>query len=101
MSDARTNLELLLDEHSLDSACAQIADRQMRGNPAAQSTVDALLYEFRTKGAAALEAPNCQRRLASLSTAQVGEVIEALDRLRPKYPAITDDLLLLLAELEQ
>jgi hypothetical protein len=66
---------------------------------AAPSTVEAVMYELRTYGVAALAGPNCQQRLADLSNAQVREVIERLDRLRPKYPAITDHLLLLLAEL--
>jgi hypothetical protein len=66
---------------------------------AAQSTVEAVKYELRTYGLAAIAGPNCQRRLADLSDAQMRDVIECLDRLRPKYPAITDSLLLALAEL--
>jgi hypothetical protein len=66
---------------------------------AAWSTVEALIYELRTYGLAATAGPKCQRRLADLSDAQIREVIERLDRLRPKYPAITDDLILALAEL--
>ena len=66
---------------------------------AARATVEAVMYELRTRGVAALSAPNCQRRLSELSAVQVRNVIERLDDLRPKYPAITDDLLLLIAEL--
>jgi hypothetical protein len=66
---------------------------------AAPSTVEAVMYELRTYGVAALAGPNCQRRLTDLSDAQVREVIVRLDRLRPKYPAITDNLILALAEL--
>jgi hypothetical protein len=66
---------------------------------AAPSAVEAVMYGLRTYGIAALAGPNCQRRLADLSDAQVREVIERLDRLRPQYPAITDNLLLALAEL--
>jgi hypothetical protein len=65
---------------------------------AADSTVEALMYELRTLGLAALAGPNCRRRLASLSTAQLREVIGRLMQLRPLYPAITDDLLLKLGE---
>jgi hypothetical protein len=66
---------------------------------AAKSAVEAVMYELRTYGLAALAGPNCQRRVGDLSPDQVCEVVERLDRLRPKYRAITDDLLLLLAEL--
>jgi hypothetical protein len=65
---------------------------------AAGSTVEALMYELRTLDLAALAGPNCRRRLASLSTAQLREVIGRLMQLRPRYPAITDDLLLKLGE---
>jgi hypothetical protein len=68
---------------------------------AAPSTVEAVMYELRTYGLAAIAGPNCQRRLADLSPVQVREVIERLDRLRSNYPAITDNLLLSLAELIQ
>ena len=57
------------------------------------------MYELRTYGLAAIAETNCQRRLADLSNAQLWKVIERLDRLRPQYPAITDNLLLSLAEL--
>lgn len=66
---------------------------------AAPTTVEAVMYELRTKGTVALKAPNCQRRLSDLSPTQVRTVIERLEGLRPKYPAITDDLLLQIAEL--
>lgn len=66
---------------------------------AAPSTIEAVMYELRTYGLAAIAGTNCQRRLADLSNAQLREVIERLDRLRPQYPAITDNLLLSLAEL--
>jgi hypothetical protein len=66
---------------------------------AAKSTCDALLYELRTLGVAALAGPNCKQRLSALSTKQLRDLIAALMRLRPQYPAITDDLLLKLGEL--
>jgi hypothetical protein len=65
---------------------------------AAQSTYDALLYELRTYGIAQLAKPNCRDRLSSLSTRQLRELIAALMRLKPKYPAINDELLLKLGE---
>jgi hypothetical protein len=68
---------------------------------AAPSTVEAVMFELREYGIAALAGGNCQRRLAELSRDQVAEVIVRLDRLRSKYPAITDNLLLLVAELMQ
>jgi hypothetical protein len=66
---------------------------------AAQSTYDALLYELRTYGIAQLAKPNCRDRLSSLSTRQLRELIAALMRLKPKYPAINDELLLKLGDL--
>lgn len=66
---------------------------------AAPSTVEAVMYELRTYGLAAIAGPNCQRRLSELSDVQLRQVIERLYRLQPKYPAITDNLLLALWEL--
>jgi hypothetical protein len=71
--------------------------RELHG--AAGSTVEALMYEFRTYGLAALAGPNCRCRLSELSNAQVREVIGRLMRIRPNYPAITDELLFRLGEL--
>jgi hypothetical protein len=70
--------------------------RQREGYGAAPTTVEALMYELRTDGVRALARPNCQRRLGDLSTIQVREVIERLTRLRARYPAITNELLLTL-----
>jgi hypothetical protein len=56
------------------------------------------MYELRTSGLAATARPNCRRRLADLSTAQVREVIERLFRLRPRCSAITDELLVRLGD---
>ena len=72
---------------------ASIAKRRKEFG-AAPSTVEAVMYELRTYGVAALAGPNCQRRLAELSPDQLVEVIQRLMNLRPKYPAITDKLLL-------
>jgi hypothetical protein len=69
----------------------------IRGRAAA-STVEALMYELRTHGLAALAGPNCRRRFSELSQLQLVEVIERLMKLRPKYPAITDELLFQLGE---
>ena len=56
------------------------------------------MYELRTDGIKALATPNCQRQLCDLSTAQIREVIERLTRLRVRYSAITDELLLALTD---
>jgi hypothetical protein len=66
---------------------------------AAQSTVDAVAYELRTYGLPQLAKPATQARLSDLSNAQVRHIIACLIRLRPKYPTITDDLLLKLGGL--
>jgi hypothetical protein len=65
---------------------------------AAQSTVEALMYSLRECGVAALSEPSTQRRLFELSKAQLAEVIARLNRLRPKYPNISDELILMLGE---
>jgi hypothetical protein len=65
---------------------------------APQATIEALVYELRTYGLAALGHTNCRGRLSDASTAQVRDVIARLIRLRRKYLAITDDLLLKLGE---
>ena len=75
------------------------AFRRRSAHGAVASTVEALMYELRTYGLAALAGANCRRRLSELSQAQLGEVIGRLMKLRPRYPAITDQLLFQLAEL--
>jgi hypothetical protein len=70
--------------------------QRRRGAP--QSTYDAVLHELRTYGISQFAKPDCRRRLFDLSTEQVRELIAALMRLRPRYPAITDDLLLKLGD---
>jgi hypothetical protein len=65
---------------------------------AAPSTFEALMFSLRERGAAVLKEPDCLRRLGECLPTQVRQVIERLDRLRPKYTAITDELLLQLAE---
>lgn len=72
------------------------ARREARG--ATEVTVEALMYSLRSRGAAALTEPDTQRRLSELSPDQLKEVIERLERLRPKYSAITDNLLLGIAQ---
>jgi hypothetical protein len=65
---------------------------------AAKSTVEALMYELRTYGVAALAGANCRRRLGELSEAQLAEIIERLMAMRARHPAITDELLFQLGE---
>jgi len=60
---------------------------------AAQSTVEALMYSFRERGAAALLDRACRTRLGDLSSDQLRDVIKRLTALRPSYPKITDELL--------
>jgi hypothetical protein len=60
---------------------------------AAKSTVEALMYSLRERGAAALSERACRDRLAFLSSDQIPAVIVRLIALRPRYPKITDDLL--------
>jgi hypothetical protein len=72
------------------------ADRQREQAP--RFTIEALVYELRTLGLAALAGNNCRRRLAELSTKQLREVIARLINIRPRYPAVTDELLLQLGD---
>jgi hypothetical protein len=69
-------------------------DRARHFDGAPTSTVEALVFELRTHGIAALDHPSCLRRLEDVSTAQLRGVVARLIKLRPKYPDITDDLLL-------
>jgi hypothetical protein len=60
---------------------------------AAPTTLEAVMYELREDGIAALRVPNCRRRLGDLSPQQVKEVLNRLLTLRPRYPKITDELI--------
>jgi len=86
------------DGMSLDALVACL-DHARRRDGAPQSTVEAFIYELRTHGLAALEHPSCLRRLDDVSTAQLREVLSRLIRLRPRYAAICDNLLLKLGGL--
>ncbi len=66
---------------------------------AEESTVEAVMYALRQRGAAALRNERTRQRIVELSSRQLNGVIARLARLRGKYPKITDDLLLALAEL--
>ena len=65
---------------------------------APETTVNAVEYELRTDGEVSFAAPSCQSRLATLSAEQVLELIARLARQRPKYPAITNEVLSRLGE---
>ena len=68
---------------------------------AAAATVDALIYELREDGVAALATPGCQRRLAAISFDQALDVIARLNNLHARYPKITDQLILRIGDREQ
>jgi hypothetical protein len=83
----------------LQAICdAALRKQRKEFGAAAPSTVEAVMYELRTYGVATLAGSNCQRRLAELSPDQMREVISRLMKLRPKYPAITDELIFQLSE---
>ena len=84
--------------------------RDAFGHPAAESTaqadapaatVDALMYELREDGVAALATRGCQRRLAAISSDQALAVIARLNNLRARYPKITDQLILRIGDCDQ
>jgi hypothetical protein len=69
---------------------------------AAPTTVEALMYQLRAYGLAALAGPHCRRRLAELSPTQIADLIKRLIYYRKTYPGrdpgITDELLFRLGE---
>jgi hypothetical protein len=91
--------KLLANDISLDRAWRELNERD--DQPAPQVTLDALNYELRLDGLAALEKPNCRRRLADLSDGQLRELIAALIRARTRCAAITDELLIMLDEIRR
>ena len=89
--------QLMADNVTLERAWAEIKRAHFHGR-AAESTVEALMLALRERGAAALAEPECQKRLANISTAQMRDVLARLMALRPSYPAIDDELLFLLGK---
>lgn len=69
-----------------------------RDQGASISTIEALMFSLRERGKSALTSSDTDRRLSELSPDQLAEMIVRLDRLRSKYPAVTDELLVLLGE---
>jgi len=67
------------------------------------TTLEAVMYELRTDGIAALKQSNCRRRLSELSAKQFEEIIGRLIRLRGHSycPGITNDLFLALDEMRK
>jgi hypothetical protein len=84
---------------SLDTAWEQLNDPR-RFERAAQSTVEALIFELREHGAAQLEKEGCRRRLGELSDEQLLEVIERLVALQSQHPKINDALIAAFRELQ-
>ena len=76
--------------------CVRTSTARRGCDGAPQSTFDALHYELRSRGLAALEHPSCRRRLVELSAKQLRELMAALIRIRAKFPGVTDELLLAL-----
>jgi hypothetical protein len=69
-------------------------------NRAAESTFQAVAYVLRTYGMRRLNDAWLTNRLANFSDAQIKELVAALGRMRPKYPAITSELIAKIAELK-
>jgi hypothetical protein len=66
----------------------------------AESTFQAVAYVLRTYGMKRLDDPWLTNRLADFSDAQVRELVAALGRMQPRYPAITKELITEIAKLE-
>jgi hypothetical protein len=63
------------------------------------TTLEAVMYELREEGLAALKASNCRRRIGELSRRQLLEALRRLLKLRSRFPKISDDLLLYIEDL--
>ena len=57
-------------------------------------------FVLRTYGMGRLDDPWLTNRLVSFSDSQVEELAAALGRMKPKYPAITDELIARIVELK-
>jgi hypothetical protein len=79
-------------------APASESQREQDSWPAAETTVDALIFSLRSRGMAALDEPITRQRLSELSKAQAAEVIVRLHRLRGKYPKVCDRLIIKVGE---
>jgi hypothetical protein len=90
---------LLDDSVSLERCCAELNQRHRDGAP--QSTVEALVYELRTHGLAALDNLNCRRRLVDVSDRQLRDVLAELIRSQARCVAITNELLIALDRVRQ
>ena len=60
---------------------------------AAESTFQAVAYVLRQHGMRRLNDPWLTVRLAEFSDAQITELIAALGRMQPRYPAITNEVI--------
>jgi len=92
--DARTRRlrRLMADDVSLERAWHELNSAAQAGRAAA-ATLEALTHSLREGGTKALKEPQTRRRLGELSEQQLYEVIARLIKLRPQYPAISDELL--------
>jgi|SRR5262245_36947541 len=79
---------------SLERAWDEISHAaRARYNEAPKTMYDAVVYEMRTYGLSQLKNPNCQRRISSLSAAQLKNLLASLGQ----YPKVTDEFLAALA----
>jgi hypothetical protein len=69
------------------------ASEQHASREARATTVDAIMYELRENGAAAIKAPNCQARLRALTVKQLEGLLARLIALQPQYPRINEEVL--------
>ena len=86
---------LLSRDVSLERTWHEIC-RAAREREAPEATYNAAVYELRTYGLPQLSNPNCQRRLADLSAAQLKNLMTCLQQWRGQYPKVSDELLAML-----
>jgi hypothetical protein len=89
---------LMSENVSLERAWDEInRTARERYNEASEATYDAAVFELRAYGLSQLSKPNCQRRLADLSIAQLQGLIASLQQRRGQYPNVCGELLTTLA----
>jgi hypothetical protein len=81
--------------YELQADYDQLLKARQAQHGAPQPTVEALMYDLREQGMEALKPDSNRQRLSMLSREQVETVMVRLNNLRPRYPKITDELLLI------
>jgi transposase len=90
-------VERLVRERGIETPLTKPRDAKR----VAESTYQAVAYVLRQYGMRRLNDPWLTVRLAEFSDAQIAELIAALGRMQPRYPAITDQLVAEIGKLRE